>query len=161
MDMKLKFLGSIIFILSIVLNVTRVDASWEEAVLTDSKWVADVEIVFPPGEATLFVQNGKIDTDTASGDRYFPYCTIITNKNLRNALVIEKNSELRITKVYYRDESVNSTAYIFTTVMQITAPDHPEIASIECSFWGDQTDSYLSIFEMKKTLATVLSLQKK
>ena len=62
--------------------------------------------------------------------------------------------------VSYTTETQSERIYIYKTIMKVQSTDYPDIKEIECSAWGDQTDSYVSFKDLKNTMMGVFELEK-
>lgn len=151
----LKILPVIPFIFTTHIAFAGTDAKK----LTGASWVAQVDIAFAPRKSTMYVQDGQLVAQAKNGDRYAPYCQIISRKKLDDTLTIKKGTGFKITRTTYHTNAESDITSVYTTVMSVSAAQYPVVTKIECSTWGGNSDSYLSLEQMQQTMAGVFTLQ--
>jgi len=126
--------------------------------LSGASWVAQKDIPFAPRKSTMYVQDGHVVTQAKNGDRYAPYCQIISKKKLDDTLTIKKGTKLKISRTTYHTNAESDITSVYITVMSVSSVQYPVVTRIECSTWGGNSDSYLSLEQMQQTMAGVFTL---
>jgi len=159
--MNKRFLHVLIILVSFITISSAVHARQDKDNLKGAKWIVQQDLTYPARKSTIYVQDGSVVTKARNGDRYHAYCAIATNKKNDQALTINKNSGFQIVDVKYDSVAHNDYTYVYKTIMKVTSDKYPVVTSIECGFWGDQTEKYLSVQEMQKTMTGVFTLEMK
>ena len=136
-------------------------AASEKAFLTNSYWVAEIDAPFYPKRTEFYVQDGKPEKNISLSKRRAPFCVVESAKGRSQDLTIRAGSKFEILNVFYRDDAFDTTNFIFITSMPVKSAIYPSIKKIECRIWGDQTDSYLSLEQIQKTMAGVFRIEQK
>ena len=159
--MKIKLFSVLLLIVGFTINGSALHAANNKDNLKGAKWVAQQDLTYPARKSTVYVQDGSIVTKAKNGDRYHAYCAVVSNKKKDQALTIIKNSVFQIVNMQYDSIAHNDYTYVYKTIMKVTSEKHPAVTSIECGFFGDQTEKYLTVQEMQKTMTGVFTLEMK
>ena len=144
-------------IISGVLLGTQVWAG--EKLTRGSSWEIVGTIELPPRKASIYFQDGR-PTAAISCNQYAPWCNLVFNSRGKQKRTLNKGV-LEITKVSYDDEAINGTTTSYKTTMALKPTEVPDITQIVCGIWGDNSDNYLTIKEIRQVMAGVMKLELK
>lgn len=159
--MNTYLIRKLTIVAGLVLILQGAHAASEKAFLTNSYWVAEIDAPFYPKRTEFYVQNGKLEKDLGIRDRNDPFCVVESLKGRSQKLTIKAGSRFEIVKVFYQESAFDTTTFIYSTSMQVKSAVYPSVKKIECRVWGGQTDSYLSLEDIQKTMAGVFRIEQK
>lgn len=159
--MNNRLLSVLLVLVGVTSISSAVHAAQDKDNLKGSKWIALQDLTYPARKSSIYVQDGSVVTKATNGDRYHAYCAVVSNKKKEQALTINKNTTFQIVNVQYDNVAHNEYTYAYKTIMKVTSDKYPAVTSIECGFWGDQSEKYLSIQEMQKTMTGIFTLEVK
>ncbi len=131
------------------------------AVTKGSVWTLLKDLKIDPQRSSVYIQNGEIKPSEKDGDRYQTYCTVDFKMKLQDTPRIIKPSEFTVTSVSHDREPLDDVMVIYKNRMKLTSERYPDIMWIICQVWGDRSDDYPTIEQMKKTLTGYFELRLK
>ena len=109
------------------------------------------------GTASVFIQKDVATRNEALIDQYYPNCHFEQPDLATTNLVIELD-EFIVTNTRFSRDPATRGSYEIITLFYLTAIKSKKKYTLECQYWGDWSDRYLTREQVQNTVKTYFKI---